>query len=124
MDQKLFQRLMRLAQKTKDKIVFVDSETGKASVVMSLSAYESLVDRVDLGDDSDDLDDLEFNDREFGSHAQADDDGIWPTPPESAGIDVAPEIEIEKPTSSEFKTSSATASALEEEEKFYLEPLE
>lgn len=99
MDQSLFRRLLRLSSRTRDKIVFVDPETGRASVLMSLGAYEDLLD----GPGFDAEEEEEFDIPDF---AHDHDEDIWN--PESL-----PETPV-----------SAAQSALEDEEKFYLEPLE
>lgn len=96
MDQTLFRRLLRLSARTRDKIVFVDPETGKASVVMSLAAYEDLVEGPGFDSEEDELDIPEFS----------DDEDIWNPEPVSESL------------------PSAAQSALEDEERFYLEPLE
>ncbi len=119
MEQSLFKRLLRLSSRTRDRVIFVDPETGRASVLMSLGAYESLLDRVE-----DDMAD-EFDISEFGEDEFEDDEEIWSSPRDLDPIGVPPEPEIEEPSPKpEQKIPSAAASALEDEEKFYLEPLE
>ena len=125
MNQSLFNRLLRLSSRTRDKIVFVDPETGRASVIMSLGAYETLLDHADDSDEIEDIDIPEFDEDDETLDESDDHDDLW----QPSDINQATTPEIIKDTPAWFepqkeKVPSAAESALEDEEKFYLEPLE
>jgi hypothetical protein len=149
MDAKLLQKVMDLAEKTGDRVIVVNPKNGTAHAVMPFAAYEKLVSNTaslrNLGDDQDYLGDSESDEdeeecllcKEMGIDSDDSDDDVKLL---EADDDEIPSIEElnriseqvlrvdKKPElSQKIADDLAPLDILEDqenEEQYYLEPLE
>jgi hypothetical protein len=127
MDAELLQRVLNLAEKTGDRVIVVNPESGEAHAVLPLDAYEELVEGdVSLRELGDWAGDNENGQLDFDDFKQKI------TPPatdEEIGKLVQHDLDIIKSAEQSEKEAEATTpiDMLEDEaneEQYYLEPLE
>jgi len=139
MDAELLQRVLNLAERTGDRMIIVNPESGEAHAVLPLDAYEALVEGDaslrDLEDWSGDNDDerIELDDFMIDPEIKiATEKTASPAPAitdEELEKIVQHDLDIIKSAEQSQKESETTApiDALEDEaneEQYYLEPLE
>ena len=130
MDAELLQRVLNLAERTGDRVIVVNPESGEAHAVLSLDAYEDLVDGVEGDVSLRDLEDwsgdneseqLDFDDFKQKITPPATDEEIEKMVEHDLGIIKSPE------QSQKEEEITTPIDALEDEaneEQYYLEPLE
>lgn len=113
-------RVLKLVKRTGDKLVILDQENDEASVLMGLGDYEELLSGGEPLEDLNEREMLDRVNRDLGNwrayHEFDDEKEVM----DMENDEVTPEV-IEKAPQEE---SLADVTAEEEEEKFYLEPVE
>ncbi len=143
MDSKLLQRVMALVEKTGDRMIVVNPESGQAHAILPFDAYEELVegtahledldfdeseDNEDKGDEIADFDDLMSGIMVPDSHEMMP---KRPSPAVQKEVEkiIEKEIEADKMADESQKEAGGISSldVLDEEaneEQYYLEPIE
>jgi hypothetical protein len=138
MDAELLQRVLNLAEKTGDRVIVVNPESGEAHAVLPLDAYEDLVDGVEndvslreLGDWAGDNENGQLDFDDLISEPSTKDEQKIPSPATDEEIEklVQHDLDIIKLAEQSEKEAEVTApiDMLEDEaneEQYYLEPLE
>jgi hypothetical protein len=139
MDAELLQRVLNLAERTGDRMIVVNPESGEAHAVLPLDAYEALVEGDaslrDLEDWSGDNEGDKFDIDDFIVESEVKTEtkntSSSPAPTTDSELEklVQHDLDIIKSAEQSQKETEATApiDALEDEaneEQYYLEPLE